>query len=128
MVLPPVFEALGKQMYKKDITVKCACLSCRKTFKKYKYKQNARGAWMEMQHKLNCPECGAAMFEAGSAFKAPKEKDVKAWEKLKPLFESGYKFHNDIGNPFDELNEVKAKKEKFPVSEFRKPARKRKHA
>ncbi len=68
------------------------------------------------------------MHEAGSAFKAPKEKDIKAWEKLKALFEYGYRFHNDIGNPLEEQDEIKAPKEKFPVSEFRKPARKRKHA
>jgi hypothetical protein len=115
-------------MYKKDITVKCACLRCRKTFKKYKYKQNARGDWTELQNEFNCPECGSAMYEAGSAFKAPKEKDIKAWEKLKPFFESGYRFHNDMGSPFREKIETKPPKEEFTASEFRKPARKRRRA
>jgi hypothetical protein len=114
-------------MYKKDITVKCVCLNCRKAFKKYKYKQNARGDWTEVQNRFNCPECGSAMYEAGSAFKAPKEKDVKTWEKLKSSFVSGYRFHNDIENPFRDQIDIKIPKEKFPASEFRKPARKRKH-
>jgi hypothetical protein len=68
------------------------------------------------------------MYEAGSAFKAPKEKDIKAWEKLKPFFESGYRFHNDMGSPFREKTETKPPKEEFTASEFRKPARKRRRA
>lgn len=65
------------------------------------------------------------MYETGTAFKAPKTKDVKAWTKLKPLFESGYKFNPNFGNPFVEPEPKIQKAPKAPQSEFRKPARKR---
>ena len=65
------------------------------------------------------------MYDAGSAFKAPKMKDEKEWDKLKPLLESGYRFNSGFGSPFIEKEPKKVKRKILPKSEFRKPARKR---
>ena len=115
-------------MHKKDITINYACLECRKTFKKHKYIQDKRGNWESVEYDVLCPQCAKAMYETGSAFKAPKLTDNKEWEKLKPLFKSGYKFHPDFGDPFIEKEDKKVKTSKAPGSEFRKPARKRNKA
>ena len=90
-------------MHKKDITIGYACLECKKVFKKHKYIQNKRGDWNPVEYEVVCPQCSIAMYETGAAFKAPKSTDIKAWKKLKPLFESGYKFNPDFGDPFNGL-------------------------
>ena len=111
---------------KSSITAKFACLDCRKVFKKHKYDQSKTGAWTEVEYGVVCPQCNGKTFETGSAFKAPKLSDKKAWEKLRPLFESGYKFNPDCGNPFKPVDTVeKLKPVAVPKSEFQKPARKR---
>lgn len=112
-------------MHKKDITVGYACLECKKVFKKHKYTQDKHGSWETVDYKVICPQCSSAMYETGSAFKAPKVSDIKAWKKLKPLFESGYKFNPDFGSPFEEASVEKVAPPNVPKSEFRKPARKR---
>ena len=112
-------------MHKKDITVGYACLECFKVFKKHKYTQDKQGNWQPIDYKVVCPQCNSAMYETGKAFKAPKAKDLKAWARLKPLFESGYKFNPDFGSPLVEPELEKQKTPKVPQSEFRKPARKR---
>ena len=112
-------------MHKKDITVGYACLECKKVFKKHKYAQDKRGNWEPIEYEVVCPQCSATMYETGSAFKAPKVSDIKAWSKLKPLFESGYKFNPDFGSPFEEQPVEKIALPNAPKSEFRKPARKR---
>ncbi|WP_413663466.1 hypothetical protein ACG1BZ_20685 [Microbulbifer sp. CNSA002] len=112
-------------MHKKDITVGYACLECKKVFRKHKYTQDKRGNWEPVEYEVVCPQCSRVMFETGSAFKAPKVTDTKAWAKLRPLFESGYKFNPDFGSPFEEPPAVKEVPRKAPESEFRKPARKR---
>jgi len=76
-------------------------------------------------HSLRGPQCRGKVYDAGSAFKAPKMKDKKEWGKLKPLFESGYRFNPDFGSPFIERESKKEKRKTLPKSEFRKPARKR---
>ena len=112
-------------MYKKDITVGYACLECRKDFKKHKYVQDKRGNWEPIEYEVVCPQCSSAMYKTGSAFKAPKVSDTKAWEKLKLLFESGYRFNPDFDSPFEEQPIERVVVPKVPKSEFRKPARKR---
>ena len=111
---------------KSSITLKFACLDCRKVFKKHMYQQSKIGAWTEVEYEVVCPQCNGQAFETGSAFKAPKLSDIKAWKKLRPLFESGYKFNPGFGNPFK--HEETAEKENLvavPQSVFQKPARKR---
>ncbi|WP_345872048.1 hypothetical protein [Shewanella algae] len=112
-------------MLKKDITVGYACLDCKKVFKKHKYVQNKRGDWEPIEYDVVCPQCSAPMYETGSAFKAPKVSDNKAWSKIRPLFESGYKFNPDFGDPLVEQPVEKIARPNVPKSEFRKPARKR---
>ena len=112
-------------MNKEFITIGYACLECKKVFKKHKYIQGKRGNWEPVEYKVVCPQCAIAMYETGSAFKAPKASDAKAWAKLKPLFESGYIFNPDFGSPFVEQQVEKVVVPKVPKSEFRKPARKR---
>jgi hypothetical protein len=112
-------------MYKRDITIGYACLDCQKVFKKHKYNQNKRGDWEPVEYDVVCPQCKSLMYETGSAFKAPKMSDSKAWSKLKPLFIGGYKFHPNLGNPFVEKPIEKKAIPKVEKSEFRKPARKR---
>ncbi|WNO11275.1 hypothetical protein [Teredinibacter sp. KSP-S5-2] len=112
-------------MHKKDIAVGYACLECKKVFKKHKYTQDKFGNWEPIEYEVVCPQCSAIMYETGSAFKAPKVSDIKAWSKLRPLFESGYKFSPDFGSPFEELSVVKKALANVPKSEFQKPARKR---
>lgn len=113
--------------HKMDITIILACLDCRKVFKKYKYKQDKRGQWEAVKCDYTCPQCSSEMHETGSAFKAPKYSDIKAWQKLEPLFRNGYKFHPDRGNPFTFVPNPpnKNKPSSVPQSEFRKPTRKR---
>lgn len=89
-------------MHKSEITMTFACLDCRKVFKKYRYVQGKDGSWSPVEYDVVCPQCKREMYETGMAFKAPKATDVKAWEKLRPLFESGYKFHRNFGNPFND--------------------------
>lgn len=111
---------------KPSITVKSACLDCRKTFKKHKYDQSKSGAWTEVEYKVVCPECKGKAFETGSAFKAPQQNDKKAWEKLRPLFERGYQFNPGFGNPFKPIESInRPKPVATPKSAFQKPARKR---
>lgn len=112
-------------MHKKDITVGYACLECKKAFKKHRYFQDKHGDWEPIQYKVVCPHCDIAMYETGSALRTPKVSDVKAWAKLKLLFEVGYKFNPNLGSPFEEQAVEKLVVSKVPESEFRKPARKR---
>ena len=107
---------------KSNITVKFACLDCRKVFRKHKYDQSKTGEWTEVKYEVVCPQCNGKTFETGSAFKAPKISDIKAWEKLRPLFESGYKFNPNFGNPFTQAGAVANHK---PVAVSKKPAGKR---
>ena len=72
-----------------DITFGYACLDCRKVFEKHKYKESQNGVGEAIEYELVCPQCSGAMFEAGTAFKAPKMNDIKVWKKLQPLFENG---------------------------------------
>lgn len=65
------------------------------------------------------------MYETGTAFKAPKISDIKAWNKLKLIFESGYKFNSGFGNPFEEQPIESEEALNKPKSEFKKVARKR---
>ncbi|WP_210330773.1 hypothetical protein [Aliikangiella sp. G2MR2-5] len=94
-------------------------------FKKYKYIQDKRGNWKEVEYDTLCPQCSNPMFNTGSAFKAPKSTDTKAWTKLRPLFENGYTFNSDLGNPFKTFLQNTNKKPELPESEFRKSVRKR---
>jgi predicted RNA-binding Zn-ribbon protein involved in translation (DUF1610 family) len=39
-----------------------------------------------------CPECGQAVCIVGRSFKAPKKANGEQWEKVKRLWEAGFRF------------------------------------
>jgi hypothetical protein len=108
---------------KKLITGSFACVKCRKAFKKARFNQLRDGSWVPIQYSVVCPQCHGGVYEAGAAFKAPRQSDSKAWLALEPLFSQGYKFNPSFGAP-----PLNARLEKQQPSEFRKPARKRRGA
>ena len=78
-----------------------ACLVCRKSFKR------CCDEIKTLPEKLTCPECGGDSFNCGRHFKAPKQADVRQWEKIKYLLEHGFRFQK-IGVPYPEtLKEAK---------------------
>lgn len=60
-----------------------ACFTCRKSFKIRPRK--ARVA--------TCPHCGGVIFEMGRAFHAPKRSDREQWEKVRRLYDAGFRFY-----------------------------------
>ena len=69
-----------------------ACFACQKTYK--------RRLWVDIKkgNKENspavCPQCAADMASMGKDFESPKQKDDKAWQHLKNLYEVGIMFHS----------------------------------
>lgn len=63
-----------------------ACLECCKSFKREF--DLAEGRPKEMA----CPDCGGVAHNFGRHFKAPKKSDRKQWEKVRFLFEHGFRF------------------------------------
>ncbi len=62
-----------------------ACFECRKAFKReYTFGSNIQ--------ELPCPQCGRSAHNLGRHFKAPKKSDVKQWEKVRFLFDHGFRF------------------------------------
>lgn len=112
-------------MHKRRITVGYLCLDCRKVYKKHRYNQDRNGNWSPIEYDAVCPQCSKPLYVAGDAFKAPKTTDNKAWSRLGSLFESGYVFNRDFGSPFLDTPPERKMRRSMPVSEFRKPARKR---
>ncbi len=41
---------------------------------------------------LKCPECGSSAHNFGRHFKAPKKSNKKQWDKIRFLFEHGFRF------------------------------------
>ena len=60
-----------------------ACFSCNKS---WKMKPSESGH--------PCPECGQSIDLMGRSFKAPRKSDREQWEKLKRLWEAGFRFHS----------------------------------
>jgi hypothetical protein len=55
----------------------------------------------EKQTEKPCPECGEPSFNCGRHFKVPKKTDRKQWEKVKFLYEKGFRFQHiqdEVGN------------------------------
>jgi DNA-directed RNA polymerase subunit RPC12/RpoP len=59
-----------------------ACFDCRKSWK-ISEKSSAR-----------CPECAGELKCMGRAFKAPKKADDEQWEKVRVLWNAGFRFVN----------------------------------
>ncbi|MFJ9888798.1 deoxyxylulose-5-phosphate synthase [Streptomyces sp. NPDC091287] len=66
------------------------CLPCRVSFKQPHDRARQR----------NCPRCAEPMIHAGSAFAAPRRRDVAAWRALAVLLNAGVGFHKSCcGGP-----------------------------
>jgi len=63
-----------------------ACLECCKSFKREFVLTD--GVPME----LKCSDCSGPSHNFGRHFKAPKKSDTKQWQKVKFLFEHGFRF------------------------------------
>jgi DNA-directed RNA polymerase subunit RPC12/RpoP len=63
-----------------------ACFVCRKSFKR-----KIESPLRKFDYKV-CPNCGGKAFNLGRHFKAPKINDKKQWEKVKYLFDHGFRF------------------------------------
>jgi hypothetical protein len=66
------------------------CLPCRISFKQPYDKTRQRV----------CPRCAEPMIHAGSAFAAPRRRDIAAWRTLTVLLNAGVGFHKSCcGGP-----------------------------
>ncbi|AZS76164.1 deoxyxylulose-5-phosphate synthase [Streptomyces lydicus] len=66
------------------------CLSCRVSYKQPYDRTRQRV----------CPSCAEPMIHAGSAFAAPRQRDVAAWRTLTALFNAGVGFRKSCcGGP-----------------------------
>ncbi|MEW1700155.1 deoxyxylulose-5-phosphate synthase [Streptomyces sp. NPDC091278] len=78
------------------------CLPCRASYKQTYGPERER----------RCPRCARALIHAGSAFAAPRRRDVSAWRALSVVLHSGIRFHKSCcGGPGYRprtLSEVKA--------------------
>lgn len=63
-----------------------ACFDCFKSFKREFVLTNG------IPKKLKCPNCGGVSYNFGRHFKAPKKTDKKQWQKVKFLFDNGFRF------------------------------------
>ena len=76
-----------------------ACFSCRKGFKQ---------SFSNETHANLCPECSQPMTMMGTAFRAPKQSNIKQWEKARLLIEAGFRFNKDGGPKPRTLKDVPA--------------------
>ncbi|MFD9561291.1 deoxyxylulose-5-phosphate synthase [Streptomyces sp. NPDC059994] len=59
------------------------CLACRVSYKQPHDSKRQR----------SCPRCAGLMIHAGSAFAAPRRRDIAAWRTLTVLLNAGVGFH-----------------------------------
>jgi len=69
-----------------------ACFQCQKTFKRRLWGDIKTGS--KINSAAKCPQCAALMANMGKDFEAPKQKDNKAWQHIKNLYEVGITFHS----------------------------------
>lgn len=72
-----------------------ACFDCRKSFKREFVLTD--GVPLEMK----CPHCGGVAHNLGRHFKAPKKGDLKQWQKVRFLFDHGFRFQKIRVGPKD---------------------------
>ena len=69
-----------------------ACFSCRKMFRQPMRHEMAHPIGREEKRIVACPQCGQTMSNLGKDFKAPRQSDVKQWQKVQDLYANGYSF------------------------------------
>ncbi|PZG21220.1 deoxyxylulose-5-phosphate synthase [Nonomuraea aridisoli] len=68
------------------------CLPCRASYKQ-PYPRSGH-------NERSCPRCGEPLIHVGSAFAAPRRRDVAAWRVLSLLLHAGVRFHKSCcGGP-----------------------------
>ncbi|MFE1801293.1 deoxyxylulose-5-phosphate synthase [Streptomyces sp. NPDC059517] len=66
------------------------CLPCRASYKQPYDRERER----------ICPRCAQSLIHVGSAFAAPRRRDVAAWRTLSVLLHAGVRFHKSCcGGP-----------------------------
>lgn len=97
-----------------------ACLECCKSFKR------EFNAAKGVPDELPCPECGGPSYNFGRHFKAPKKTDKRQWQKIRFLFEHGFRFqkirdgsghHDTVPYPetLEEAREFVVKYKRFAI-------------
>ena len=73
-----------------------ACFRCRKMFRQPQPWNLARPVELSdgEAREVTCPQCGSLMHNMGLDFKAPRQTDVKQWQKVEVLFQHGFTFHS----------------------------------
>jgi DNA-directed RNA polymerase subunit RPC12/RpoP len=63
-----------------DYLIAHACFDCRKSWKRSGEQENA------------CPECGKRLASMGRSFRAPSKRKGDQWEKVRRLWDAGFRF------------------------------------
>lgn len=71
-----------------------ACFGCRKMFRQPPLDELAVPLPTGAERVVSCPECGERMHNLGLDFKAPKQRDVEQWEKVRLLHAHGIRFNS----------------------------------
>jgi predicted RNA-binding Zn-ribbon protein involved in translation (DUF1610 family) len=83
-----------------ETSTQFACFECRKVFK---WRVAFYRGEVESQ---TCLKCGSKMWFTGTAFKAPRQENVKQWSKAKLLIKNDILFYPDAGYRPKVLREV----------------------
>lgn len=75
----------GRILMTSSYNMSFACLDCCKSFKR-SYDVQLR------PDELTCPSCGWTSYNFGRHFKPPKSSDKEQWEKIRFLFQHGFRF------------------------------------
>jgi hypothetical protein len=68
------------------------CFVCRKAFKKPA--DVAQNSIVLGHHRYPCPQCKREMTPVGKNFRAPKQRDFKAWQAAEILVRAGVTFNH----------------------------------
>jgi DNA-directed RNA polymerase subunit RPC12/RpoP len=83
-----------------ETSTQFACFQCRKIFKR-------RISFLRKETERQvCSQCGAKIWFTGTAFKSPRQEDVKQWRKAELLIKSAVLFHPNWGYRPEVLREV----------------------
>ena len=69
-----------------------ACFSCRKMFRQPERSEMARPVPRDETRVVPCPQCDQPMTNMGWDFKAPRQSDIKQWQKVRELAANGIFF------------------------------------
>jgi hypothetical protein len=69
-----------------------ACFKCRKMFRRPQEFEMSRPLQKDEVRISPCPQCSTPMKNMGRDFKAPRQTDLKQWQKVQELFEAGFGF------------------------------------